>query len=112
MNTNSDKRILAAGRRAALAAMLVLGAGSCKDFLDVNQDPNTAVQAIVDVRLAALITTFVHSTYYGETSLWGSEWTQQFSFNRDRRSYAQVHRYEISETDATTAWNYFYTRPT
>ena len=99
-------------RKGILAAGIAIGLAGCSDFLDVNQDPNNAEEAVVDIRLAALITTFIHSTYYGENSLWGSEWTQQFSFNRDRRSYAQVHRYEISETSATTAWNYFYTRPT
>lgn len=112
MQTNMRKRVLGNARRGAFVAALALGLGSCREFLDVNQDPNNAEQAVIDIRLAALITTFIHSTYYGENSLWGSEWTQQFSFNRDRRSYAQVHRYEISETSATTAWNYFYTRPT
>jgi len=112
MQTNMRTRILGATRRAPIAAALLMGLSSCSEFLDVNQDPNNAEQAVVDIRLAALITTFIHSTYYGENSLWGAEWTQQFSFNRDRRSYAQVHRYEISETSATTAWNYFYTRPT
>jgi SusD/RagB-like outer membrane lipoprotein len=112
MTTNMRHRVLRATRLGTLVATLTLGIVSCREFLDVNQDPNSAERAVIDIRLAALITTFVHSTYYGENSLWGSEWTQQFSFNRDRRSYAQVHRYEISETSATTAWNYFYTRPT
>lgn len=112
MMTDMRMRIRGAAFRSAVAAGLALGPTACKDFLDVNQDPNSAEDARVDIRLPALITTFVHSTYYGENSLWGSEWTQQWSFNRERRSYSQVHRYELSETDATTAWNYFYTRPT
>lgn len=111
MKTNMRHRVPGAARLATLAAALMVGLGSCTDFLDVNQDPNNAEQAVVDIRLAALITTFIHSTYYGENALWGSEWTQQFSFNRNTRSYSEVHRYELSETDATTAWNYFYTRP-
>src|SRR5687768_14075895 len=110
MKTNMRKRVLGSARLATFSVVL-LGLGSCREFLDVNQNPNSAERAVVDIRLAALITTFVHSTYYGENSLWGSEWTQQWSFNRERRSYAQVHRYELSETDATTAWDYFYTRP-
>jgi hypothetical protein len=111
MKTNMRIRVLGAARGVTLAAAFALGLGSCKEFLDVNQDPNNAERAVIDIRLAALITTFIHSTYYGENSLWGSEWTQQWSFNRDTRSYSEVHRYELSETDATTAWNYFYTRP-
>jgi hypothetical protein len=90
--------------------ILGLGGGACQEFLDVNQNPNAPENAAVDVRLPALITEFVHSTYYGENSLWGAEWTQQFSFNRDNRSYSQVQRYELSETDASTAWDYFYAR--
>jgi hypothetical protein len=103
-------RILPATARVA-ALVLTIGLGSCSDFLDVNQNPNAPEQARVDIRLPALITMFAHSTYYGETSLWGAEWTQQFSYNRDTRSYAQVQRYELAETDATTAWDYFYSRP-
>lgn len=95
----------------ALPVVIVLGAGSCKDFLDVNTNPNAPEYATVELRLPALVAQFVHSTYYGETSLWGAEWTQQFSFNRDSRSYAQVHRYEVSENSGSSAWDYFYSRP-
>ena len=100
---------------AALGALLALGAlgalGGCHNFLDVNQNPNAPETAKVDIRLPALEAMFIHSTYYGENSLWGAEWTQQFAFRGDNRSYAQVHRYEIAETDASTLWDYAYTRP-
>ena len=95
------------GVTVALAACLI----GCQGLLDVNDNPNSPERATVDIRLPALITMFVHSTYYGENSLWGAEWTQQFSYNRATRSYAEVHRYELAETDASTAWDYFYTRP-
>ena len=98
-------------RIALLAVLLGPAASGCSDFLDVNDNPNAPESARVDFRLPALITMFIHSTYYGENSLWGAEWTQQFSYNRATRAYAEVHRYELAETDATTAWNYFYTRP-
>lgn len=104
-------RIRRAAAGIAAAGVLAVGSGACKEFLDVNENPNAPEQAQVDIRLAALITSFVHSTYYGENSLWGAEWTQQFSYNRETRAYAEVHRYELQETDATTAWDYFYTRP-
>src|SRR6185436_13761037 len=103
-------RILKVTARS-MAILLFLGVASCKDFLDVNTNPNAPEYANVELRLPALITQFIHSTYYGETSLWGSEWTQQFSFNRDSRSYGQVQRYEISENSGTGAWDYFYSRP-
>jgi hypothetical protein len=103
-------RILNGGARA-LPILLSLGLGACQDFLDVNTNPNAAETANIEIRLPALITQFIHSTYYGETSLWGAEWTQQFSFNRDSRSYGQVQRYEISENSGSGAWDYFYSRP-
>jgi hypothetical protein len=92
------------------AVLLALGAGGCRNFLDVNHNPNAPESAAVDIRLGALIVEFVHSTYYGENALWGAEWTQQFAYNRDTRPYSQVQRYELSETDASTAWDYFYSR--
>jgi hypothetical protein len=99
------------GAARALPVLLALSLGSCQNFLDVNQNPNAPETATVDIRLPGLITEFIHSTYYGESSLWGAEWTQQFSYNRDTRPYSQVQRYELSETDASTAWDYYYSRP-
>lgn len=107
MHTRVSRRL----RQASVAVGTIFAIGACSDFLDVNTNPNAPETARVDVRLPALTTTFIHSSYYGENALWGSEWTQQWSFNRDRRSYGQVHRYELLETDATTAWDYFYSRP-
>ena len=91
--------------------LLALEVGACSDFLDVNKNPNAPEAATIDIRLPALVTTFVHSTYYGQTALWGAEWTDQFAFNASRRSYAQVQNYELFDTDAASSWDYFYSRP-
>jgi hypothetical protein len=106
---NTMQFLKGAARVAPVLLTLVLG--SCQNFLDVNENPNSPETASMDIRLPALITEFIHSTYYGEEALWGAEWTQQFSYNRDTRSYSQVQRYELSETDASTAWDYYYSRP-
>lgn len=98
------------GTRVVLASLAV-GLAGCQSFLDVNHDPNSAVSAPIDVRLPALEVTFIHSTYYGQTALWGSEWTQQWAFNAANRSYAQVQNYELHDTDASSSWDYFYSRP-
>lgn len=97
--------------RAALAALVALGLGACDSFLDVNENPNAPESARVDIQLAALLGAFAHSTYYGEASLWGAEWTQQWSYRGDTRSYAEVHRYELQDTDGSSAWDYFYAGP-
>ena len=95
----------------ALPVLLALGLSGCQSFLDVNNNPNAPETATVDIRLPALEMTFLHSTYYGQTALWGSEWTQQWAFNAARRSYAQVQNYELLDTDASSSWDYFYSRP-
>jgi Starch-binding associating with outer membrane len=91
--------------------LLALGVGACQNYLDVNNNPNAPETATIDIRLPALEVTFIHSTYYGQTALWGSEWTQQWAFNATRRSYAQVQNYELFDTDAASSWDYFYSRP-
>lgn len=100
-----------ASRAVLLPLLLAVGLGGCQDILDVNENPNAPEQARLDLRLPGVIGGFIHSVYYGESQLWGSEWTQQFSYNRDTRSYAEVHRYELQENDASSAWNYYYAGP-
>ncbi|HTE46745.1 MAG TPA: SusD/RagB family nutrient-binding outer membrane lipoprotein [Gemmatimonadaceae bacterium] len=99
------------GTARVVGGLLALGLGACQNYLDVNQNPNAPESATIDIRLPALETTFIHSTYYGQTALWGSEWTQQWAFNASRRSYAQVQNYELFDTDASSSWDYFYSRP-
>jgi len=89
-------------------ALAVLLAGGCSDFLDVNEDPNAPENARVDLRLPSVIGTFGHSVLFGSSSLWGAEWTQQFSYNRDLRPYTEIHRYELSQTDAQGHWDYIF----
>jgi hypothetical protein len=110
MAKRNTMRFLRGAARVA-PVLLIFGLASCQDFLDVNESPNTPETATVDIRLPALETAFIHSTYYGDAALWSGEWTQQFSFNADSRSYSQVQRYELSETDASGTWDYFYSRP-
>jgi hypothetical protein len=106
-------RLLKHAARAIPTAAVVVafGMSACSDFLDVNSNPNAPESATIDIRLPALEATFIHSTYYGQTALWGSEWTQQWAFNSSRRSYAQVQNYELFDTDAASSWDYFYSRP-
>jgi len=97
--------------RVLLPVLAALTVGGCDSFLDVNQNPNAPETARIDIRLPALITQFVHSTYYGDAMLWGTEWTQQIAYTRATRSYAEVHRYELQDTDGTSAWNWYYSGP-
>lgn len=93
-----------------VAALVVAVSAGCTDFLDVNENPNAPEYARVDVRLPAIIAVFGHSVIGGSTSLWVSEWMQQFSYNRDTRSYSEMHRYELSQTDAQGVWDFIFNR--
>ena len=105
MTTSSLKTM----RRTALSALLLAFLTSgCDSFLDVNDPPNDPEQASPQLRLPALLAGFGHRMYYGEAGLWGAEWTQQFSYNRATRSYAEVHRYELQDTDGSSAWNFYF----
>jgi hypothetical protein len=94
--------------RAALALAMALATAGCSDFLDVNQNPNAPETARIDLTLPALIVTFGHSVLAGAPALWGSEWTQQFSYNRETRSYSEIHRYELSSLNTDFPWAFTY----
>jgi hypothetical protein len=91
-------------RIAALAALSVSVTTACDSFLDVNKDPNNAVAARVDLTLPGVIGIFGHSVLNGSLAFWGVEWTQQFSFNGNNRSYSNLHRYELTVIDANGPW--------
>jgi hypothetical protein len=90
-----------------VAALLTTG---CESFLDVNDNPNAPESARVDLRLPAVIAAFGHSVYYGSPQLWGAEWTQQFSYNRELRNYAEIHRYEMQDNDGSGPWNFYFSQ--
>lgn len=93
---------------AALALALTLPA--CGDFLGVNEDPNAPEHARVDLTLPAVIAAFGHSVIGGSQAQWGTEWTQQYSYNRTNRSYPdnQIHRYMMSAVAAGYPWDITY----
>jgi hypothetical protein len=97
-------------RRATLALLVVASAG-CESFLDVNQNPNAPITARIDLTLPGVIGSFGHGVLGGSLAFWGSEWMQQYSFNGTNRSYSNIHRYEITTTDASGAWSNMFATP-
>jgi hypothetical protein len=90
--------------RVAPAALLLWAAAGCSDFLDVNDNPNAPEHAAYDLTLPAVITGFGHSVLTGAATLWGAEWTQQFSYNGETRSYSEIHRYEVTSINTEWPW--------
>lgn len=95
-------------RWPVLAMTLAAVSAGCDNFLDVNENPNAPEKVRPDLRLAGVIGPFGHSLYYGDTQIWSAEWMQQFSYNRETRSYAEIHRYELQESDGSHAWDFYF----
>jgi hypothetical protein len=107
-------------RLATGMALTVLCAGAitgCDNFLDVNKNPNTAEDVRMDVILPGVLMRFTQDIQgypterYGATKgfdSWGSEWLQQWSWNRERRTYSQFQHYDISSGDSDQPWNAAY----
>lgn len=95
------------GSMASLALLAAL-TGGCDSFLDVNDDPNSPVNALIDVRFPAVIAGVVHSVYYGDPPLWGVEWVQQTSYNRTTRRYDELQIYEVQDNSPNEWWSFYY----
>lgn len=94
--------------RIVPAVLLAMALGGCEDFLDVNENPNAPERVRVDLRVPALITGFGHSVYYGAPQVWSGEWVQQYSYNRETRSYDELHRYELQDNSPNGPWNFYF----
>jgi hypothetical protein len=89
----------------ALALLAGTLGTACESFLDVNRDPNAPVGARIDLTLPGVIGAFGHGVLSGSLAFWTVEWMQQFSFNGTNRAYSNLHRYEVTTTDAGGPWN-------
>jgi hypothetical protein len=89
--------------------LAVMGAG-CDSFLDVNTNPNAPEVAPADVTLGAVIANFGNGVLGAWPAKMSAEWTQQISFNRDVRGWADYDRYEMRPEDSSLLWDVVYTR--
>ena len=90
--------------RTILSILAALSVAGCDNFLDVNDNPNAPEDARIDLTLPAQMVVFGHSVLAGSPTLWGGEWMQQYSFNRETRSYSEIHRYELSALNVDFPW--------
>lgn len=82
---------------------LLLSAPGCKKFLDVNKDPNNAVDVTVDVLLPSAqagLTFALGNTLTIDGGIWGQYWTQ----NPSSSQYKTLDQYSPSEGDFGNVW--------
>jgi hypothetical protein len=82
---------------------LLLSSVSCKKFLDVNKDPNNAVDVTVNVLLPSAqsgLTFAVGNTLSIDGGIWGQYWTQ----SPNSSQYKTLDQYAPSEGDFGNVW--------
>jgi len=101
--------IMSINRKIIITAMaaLVLGASSCKKYLNVNQNPNISQTATVKTLLPAA-QLYVASTVGVDLQIngciWGEFWTQDPGANQ----YRQLEQYAPNQDYFSTPWNNLY----
>lgn len=89
------------------AAGLVLGASSCRKFLDVNTNPNVAQTATVETLLPAgqlYITSALGVDMQVTGSMWAGFWTQ----SPNASQYRSIEQYAPGQEAFRTAWENLY----
>ncbi|MBO9730714.1 MAG: SusD/RagB family nutrient-binding outer membrane lipoprotein [Chitinophaga sp.] len=87
----------------AFLSALLLSAPGCKKFLDVNKDPNHAVDVTVDVLLPSAqsgLTFALGNTLTIDGGIWGQYWTQSPTSSQ----YKNLDQYSPSEGDFGNVW--------
>lgn len=87
-----------------LAIFLLSG---CKDYLDVNTDPNNPATVSSDLILPsaeAHIASIVNGSYGPLGGIWAQHWTQSHKASQ----YKVIDRYNLKKTDYNTAWRDLY----
>jgi hypothetical protein len=86
----------------AAVGLLWVVAG-CDNFLDVNTNPNQPERVAEELSLPAVLGLFSFGVLGSWPATLGAEWTQQISYNGSR-TFSQIQRYEINESEADRLW--------
>jgi hypothetical protein len=101
-------RILRKGAGVVTAVALVGAAVGCSDFLDVNKDPNAPESVRMELTLPGVLVAFDNDILASSYTDWGTEWSQQWSYNRDSRPYSVFQHYEMTSIDTDGFWGDVY----
>ncbi|MGH7500505.1 MAG: SusD/RagB family nutrient-binding outer membrane lipoprotein [Longimicrobiales bacterium] len=89
----------------ALVAWLAVASTGCDDFLDVNENPNAPESVRMELTLPGVLVAFNTDILASDYTNWGTEWTQQWSYNRDGRPYSVFQHYEMTSIDTDGFWS-------
>lgn len=77
---------------------------SCKEFLDINEDPNNPVDVAEPQLLAGVIANFSYEVLGGYPVRVTNTWVQQTALNATLPHYGI---YDLDENDVNNTWTYF-----
>ncbi|MGQ7853415.1 SusD/RagB family nutrient-binding outer membrane lipoprotein [Pedobacter sp. WC2501] len=87
----------------SIATLLLLSFGSCKKFLDINQDPNNPLkvqESLILTPVELYTTTQIAAGYPSVTTAY---WTQQLALNQESPN---IDTYRITPTDVNNTWSF------
>lgn len=87
----------------SIATLLLLSFGSCKKFLDVNEDPDhplKAQESLILTPVELYTTTQITAGYPSVTTAY---WTQQLALNQESPN---IDTYRITPTDVNNTWSF------
>lgn len=116
--TSTMKRHNRKAAGVALALLMAMTTSGCKNFLNVNHDPNNPQTVPLALELPGMLMAFGHeilgptesrySNLLGPAG-YGPLWMDQTSVNRDRSTYSQTQWFQVSNQDTDGFWNAGYT---
>lgn len=87
----------------SLATIVLLTFGSCKKFLDINQDPNNPLkvqESLILTPIELYTTTQIAAGYPSQTTAF---WMQQLAFNQESPN---IDTYRITPSDVNNTWSF------
>ncbi|MCW9705974.1 SusD/RagB family nutrient-binding outer membrane lipoprotein [Fodinibius salsisoli] len=84
---------------------VIVGAGACNDFLDVNEDPTAPNQVPENLQLSGLLGNFSYEVIGNTPARTTTQWVQQTSYNGVPPS---ADNYDVNSSDVNNLWNASY----
>lgn len=88
-----------------LLVVIIVAAGACNDFLEVNEDPTSPNQVPENLQLSGLLGNFSYEVIGNTPARTTTQWVQQTSYNGVPPS---EDNYDVNSSDVNNLWNASY----